>query len=139
MAKCQIFSFTQDLNEVIRDGLYMQAVVGETMSIGVVHFVSQNGPGIKSQAHAHGEEVTLQIRGGCTVYLGSDVQGFSDPSVELESGRVMTMPADQSHYGVNRFNPDGQCLRLNVVTPPRKEYGSKGATKVYYPGAETTR
>lgn len=139
MAKCQLFSFTHDLNEVVKDGLYMQAVVGETMSVGVVNFVTPQGPGIKASAHAHGEEVTLQVSGGCSVYLGSDVQGMTDPRVELESGRVMVMPAEQSHYGVNRFNAQGQCLRLNVVSPPRKEYGSKGATTVYYPGAENKR
>lgn len=139
MANCQVFSFTRDLNEVVKDGLYMQTVVGETMSVGVVNFVMPQGPGIKASAHAHGEEVTLQISGGCTVYLGSDVQDMADPHVELESGRVMVMPAEQSHYGVNRFNAAGQCLRLNVVSPPRKEYGSKGASTVYYPGAEAQR
>lgn len=124
---------------MVQDGLYMQAIVGETMSVGVVNFVLPNGKSIKAQAHAHGEEATLQIRGGCSVYLGTDVLGLGDPRVELESGSVMLMPTGQSHYGVNRFNANGHCLRLNVVSPPRKEYGKKGATQVYYPGAESKK
>lgn len=136
MSLCQLFSFRHDLQEVVADGLYMQAVVGETMSVGVVNFVQAKGADIAAKSHAHGEEATLQVTGGCAVYLGDQVADLSDPQVQLEAGRLMIMPAQQSHYGVNRFDADGQCLRLNVVTPPRQEYGSKGAAKTYYPGAE---
>lgn len=136
MSICQVFSFRDDLNEVVPNGLYMQAVVGETMSVGVVNFVQEKGADIAAKSHAHGEEATLQITGGCAVYVGDQVADMNDPQVQLEAGRLMVMPAEQPHYGVNRFDEAGQCLRLNVVTPPRQEYGSKGAAKVYYPGAE---
>jgi len=136
MTICQRFSFREGLNEVVEDGLYMQAVVGETMSVGVVNFVQPKGPDIAAKAHAHGEEVTLQVTGGCAVYVGDRAATLDDPQVQLEAGRLMVMPAEQSHYGVNRYDAEGQCLRLNVVSPPRQEYGGKGAAKVYYPGAE---
>ena len=132
MQKCQVFSFTRNLNELVPDGLYMQAVVGEALSVGVVNFRLPAGPGIAAKAHAHGEEATLQIRGGCTVNLGWSVE-TPDGAVELEEGNVMVMPADQPHSGVNRYDADGMCLRLNVVTPPRAEFGSRDKATVYYP------
>ncbi len=132
MQKCQVFSFTRNLNELVPDGLYMQAVVGEALSVGVVNFRLPAGPGIAAKAHAHGEEATLQIRGGCTVNLGWSVE-TPEGSVELEEGNVMVMPADQPHSGVNRYDADGMCLRLNVVTPPRAEFGSRDKATVYYP------
>lgn len=131
-AKCQRFSFTADLKEVVPDGLYMQAVVGEKLSVGVVNFRLPAGPGIAAKAHAHGEEVTLQLHGGCTVNFGTD-PASPEGAVELEVGTVMIMPADMSHSGINRFDGDGMCLRLNVVSPPRAEYGGAGQAEPYYP------
>lgn len=130
--RCQRFAFRGDLQEVVPDGLYMAAVVGERLSVGVVNFRLPGGPGIAAKAHAHGEEITLQLTGGCTVNLGTDPDR-PEGSVELEAGTVMIMPADRPHSGVNRFDGDGMCLRLNVVTPPRQEYGGKGAAKPFYP------
>lgn len=132
MAKCQTFCFARPDQEVVADGLYMAAVVGERLSVGVVNFRQPNGPGIAAKSHAHGEEATLQLRGGCTVNLGWEVEA-PEGSVELEEGRVMLMPAEQPHSGINRYDADGMCLRLNVVTPPRAEYGAKGQAQVYYP------
>ena len=136
MPQCQVFSFTEDLNEVVPGGLYMQAVVGEALSVGVVNFRQPGGPGIAAKAHSHGEEATLQIRGGCTVNLGWSVE-TPDGSVELEEGRVMVMPADQPHSGINRYDAEGMCLRLNVVTPPRAEYGTRDKATVFYPTEES--
>jgi len=135
MAKCQVFSFENDLREVVQDGLYMQAVVGEALSVGVVNFRAEKGTNLPARSHAHGEEATLQLRGGCTVNIGKDVDA-PEGSVELEEGIAMIMPADRFHSGVNRFDAEGMCLRLNVVTPPRVEYGNSGQAKVYYPTAE---
>ncbi|WP_417586914.1 cupin domain-containing protein [Pararhodobacter oceanensis] len=132
MAKCQVFNFDRDLREVVEDGLYMQAVVGEALSVGVVNFRAAKGSDIPAKSHAHGEEATLQLRGGCTVNLGADVDA-PEGAVELEEGVVMIMPADRYHSGINRFDDGGMCLRLNVVTPPRAEYGKSGEAKVYYP------
>ena len=113
----------------------MTSVVGEALSVGVVNFRLPKGPDIAPKAHNHGEEITLQIKGGCTVNLGWSVEE-PESSVELEEGLVMIMPTDMPHSGINRFDPDGMCLRLNVVTPPRAEYGAKGEAKVYYPTGE---
>ncbi len=133
MGKCQKFSFAREgLREVAPDGLYMNSVVGEALSVGVVNFRLPKGPEIAAKAHNHGEEVTLQLKGGCTVNLGWSVEE-PEGSVELEEGRVMIMPTDLPHSGINRYDAEGMCLRLNVVTPPRAEYGTKGAAKVYYP------
>lgn len=128
----QVFSFSDPDQEVIPGGLYMSTVVGDALSVGVVSVRQAAGSNIPQKAHAHGEEITLQITGGCTVDLGDDVTAPTG-SVELETGTVMIMPADQSHSGRNRFDAAGLCLRLNVVTPPRAEYGQKGQAKAYYP------
>ncbi|MFT4151722.1 MAG: cupin [Paracoccaceae bacterium] len=130
--KCQRFSFVSDLREVVPDGLYMQAVVGEALSVGVVNFRLPGGPGIAAKAHSHGEEASLQIRGGCTVNLGDD-PARPEGAVELEEGVLMLMPADHPHSGINRYDAAGQCLRLNVVTPPRAEFGNRGAAQTFYP------
>ncbi|WP_118134628.1 cupin domain-containing protein [Oceanicella sp. SM1341] len=132
MASCQIFSFTEGLREVVEDGLYMQSVVGDALSVGVVNFRAAKGSDIPPKSHAHGEEATLQLRGGCTVGLGPD-GAAPESTVALEEGSVMIMPADAPHSGVNSFDAEGMCLRLNVVTPPRAEYGAKGASQVFYP------
>jgi hypothetical protein len=42
------------------------------------------------------------------------------------------IPAHAAHYGSNSFEPRGVSLRLNVVTPPRKEFGPEN-TIPYYP------
>lgn len=132
MTRCQRFSFVSDLREVVPDGLSMQAVVGEVLSVGVVAFRLPGGPAIAAKAHAHGEEVSLQLRGGCTVNLGDD-PARPTGAVELEEGIMMLMPADLPHSGINRYDAAGQCLRLNVVTPPRAEFGARGAAQTYYP------
>lgn len=132
MTKCQFFSFVDDLAEVSPGALYMQAIVGENLSVGVVNFRLPGGPEIQAKSHFHGEEVTLQVRGGCDVNIGHDVANPSK-TIVLKEGSVMIMPADMPHSGVNKFDSEGMCLRLNVVTPPRKEYGTSGSAKPYYP------
>lgn len=136
MARCQVFSFADPDQEVVPGGLYMAAVVGVRLSVGVVNFRLPEGPGIAAKAHAHGAEATLQLRGGCTVNLGWQVDS-PEGAVELEEGCVMLMPAEQPHSGINRYDAEGMCLRLNVVTPPRAEYGATGAAKAFYPVEKT--
>tara|TARA_Y100000815_G_scaffold209751_1_gene193983 strand:+ start:84 stop:494 length:411 start_codon:yes stop_codon:yes gene_type:complete len=129
---CQIFSFADPDQEVIPEGLYMSTVVGDALSVGVVSVRQKAGSNIPQKAHAHGEEMTLQITGGCTVDIGPDVAAPED-SLALEAGTVMVMPKDVHHSGRNRFDAGGLCLWLNVVTPPRAEYGQKGQAKAFYP------
>jgi quercetin dioxygenase-like cupin family protein len=138
MAKCTRFSFIDDLPAIVEDGLYMRALVGDSLSVGVVKFVADKGAAIPAKSHAHGEEASLQIEGGCTVSLG-DAVAAGNPSVEIDGGSVMLMPAQQPHYGVNRFSANGLSLRLNVVTPPRREFGEKGRETSYYPVQEQGR
>ncbi|MNR67305.1 hypothetical protein D3C85_1912260 [compost metagenome] len=44
----------------------------------------------------------------------------------------MLIPAQQAHYGSNRFESEGISMRLNVVSPPRKEFGPEDSAP-YYP------
>jgi quercetin dioxygenase-like cupin family protein len=138
MAKCIRFSFDDYLPAIVEDGLYMRAVVGDNLSVGVVKFVADKGASIPAKAHAHGEEASPQIEGGCTVSLGHTVAD-GNPALDLDSGRLMLIPAQHPHYGVNRFSANGISLRLNVVTPPRREFGEKGRETSYYPVQETSR
>jgi hypothetical protein len=131
MPKCKVFSFRDDLIEVVPKALYMRSVVGDTMSVGVVKFIAPEAKKLPSKEHAHGEEASLQIEGGCTVYQGV-VGEPPEHKVELEAGTVMIVPADYLHYGENRYSANGVSLRLNVATPPRADYGSKDAAKVVY-------
>jgi quercetin dioxygenase-like cupin family protein len=138
MAKCIRFSFADDLPPIVEGGLYMRAVVGDSLSVGVVKFVAEKGAAIPAKSHAHGEEASLQIEGGCTVSLG-DAVVEDNSAVELDDGLLMLMPAQQPHYGVNRFSANGISLRLNVVTPPRREFGEKGRETSYYPMQEPSQ
>jgi hypothetical protein len=131
MAKCKLFSFRDDLIEVVPNALYMKSVVGETMSVGVVKFIAPEAKKLPSKEHAHGEEASLQIEGGCVVYQGV-VGALPQHQVVLDAGTVMIVPADHLHYGENRYSTSGISLRLNVATPPRADYGSKDAAKVVY-------
>jgi hypothetical protein len=131
MSKCKVFSFVDDLIEVAPGALYMRSLVGETMSIGVVKFQAPNALSLPVKEHAHGEEASLQINGGCAVFQG--IAG-EQPNNEVQTGEgtVMIVPADQPHYGVNAYDAAGLSVRLNVVTPPRADYGSKDAARVTY-------
>ena len=123
MPKCQVFSFTHDLQEVVPGGLFMRSVVGETMSVGVVKYIAAGAGGIATKAHAHGEEASLQILGGCQMFQG---QTGEPPRHRLETGpgTVMIIPADEPHYGINTYGTEGVSVRINVASPPRAEYGS---------------
>ena len=130
MPKCQTFSFVDDLLEVKPGALYMRSVVGDTVSVGVVKFVAPGAEALPMKEHAHGEEASLQINGGCDVYQG--VAGAEPKhAVRLEPGTVMIVPADEAHYGANAYDAAGLSVRLNVVTPPRADYGTKAEAKVY--------
>ncbi|HXF33092.1 MAG TPA: hypothetical protein VN603_00870 [Candidatus Acidoferrales bacterium] len=135
MPKCTTFSFRDDLTEMVPDALYMRSVVGERLSIGVVKFIEPEAKKLPLKEHAHGEEVTLQIDGGCTVFQGVVGQPPSH-QVELESGTVMVIPADEPHYGINTYGASHVSMRLNVATPPRADYGTKGAERVFYHALE---
>lgn len=131
MAKCATFSFDNDLVEVSPGALYMRSVVGETMSVGVVKFVAPAARQLPVKEHAHGEEVSLQVTGGCDVFVG--IAGEEpEHGVRLDAGTVMIVPADAPHYGHNSYDDGGVSLRINVASPPRADYGSKGAERVFY-------
>ena len=133
MPKCQMFSFAEDLLEVAPQSLYMRSVVGETLSVGVVKFTLPGARALPSKHHAHGEEASFQITGGCLVSMG-EVGGPPLRQTELSAGTIMMIPADEPHYGDNRYDPAGVSMRLNVATPPRIDYGTKDKpVAVYHP------
>ena len=131
MSECKVFSFVDDLIEVAPGALSMRSVVGETMSVGVVKFQAPNALRLPVKEHAHGEEASLQLHGGCAVFQG--IAGEPpDNEVQTGEGTVMIVPAGRPHYGVNSYDAAGLSVRLNVVTPPRADYGSKDAARVTY-------
>lgn len=133
MAKCRVFGIDSNLKEVVADGLYMKHMFGENVSVAVVKFVEAAGAELPAKGHAHGEEASLQVSGSCSVFEGVGAHG--DREYIMEQGDALIIPADVMHYGKNRFEPAGISLRLNVVTPPRKEYGAED-TVPYYPLAD---
>ncbi|CAG9187573.1 cupin domain-containing protein [Cupriavidus pinatubonensis] len=133
MAKCRVFAIDSNLKEVVANGLYMKHMFGETISVAVVKFVKEQGINLPAKSHSHGEEASLQFVGACSVYEG---QGSSnDWETSMDAGDGLLIPANLEHYGANRFGPEGVSMRLNVVTPARREYGAED-TVPYYPLAD---
>ncbi|MFM0002865.1 MULTISPECIES: cupin domain-containing protein [Paraburkholderia] len=130
MPKCRIFGVDHALKEVVADGLYMKTMIGETMSVAVIKFVETAGHGLPANAHSHGEEASLQIKGGCSIFEVHD--NGAEIERRLNTGEGMIIPAGLSHYGVNTYEGAGMSMRLNVVTPPRAEYRG-GDEAPYYP------
>jgi hypothetical protein len=130
MAKCRVFGIDHGLQTVVENGLYMKTMIGETMSVAVIKFVEQEGRNLPAKAHDHGEEASLQVLGSCSIF---EVRPDT-PDVErtLAQGDAMIIPAGLSHYGKNRYGAEGVSMRLNVVSPPRAEYGAQDDTP-YYP------
>lgn len=133
MSKCKVFTIDDALHEVVPDGLYMKSLVGDSLSVAVVKFVEKAGRELPAKAHSHGEEASLQLVGGCTI--SAEDQTLTQRDVRMTDGDAVMIPAGLSHYGVNRFGGEGVSMRLNVVSPPRREYGASG-TQPYYPLAD---
>jgi hypothetical protein len=133
MAKCRVFQIDGNLKEVVADGLYIKHMFGQTVSVAVVKFIERGGADLPAKPHAHGEEASLQLRGSCSVLEG--LGEADDADYAMEEGDALIIPADVMHYGKNRFGTAGVSMRLNVVTPPRKEYGAED-TVPYYPLAD---
>lgn len=133
MPKCRVFAIDDNLKEIVADGLYGKHMFGASISVAVVKFVAEKGHDLPAKAHSHGEEASLQLVGGCSVFESND---SDDEQVDwesvMDSGDALIIPANAMHYGSNRFGHEGVSLRLNVVTPARKEYGPEDSTP-YYP------
>jgi hypothetical protein len=131
MPQCRVFAIDDNLKEIVADGLYGKHLFGRTLSVAVVKFVASRGADLPAKPHSHGEEASLQITGSCSVYEGVASPAV-DPEVPMAQGDALIIPAGCMHYGANRFGPEGVSLRLNVVTPARKEYGPEDSAP-YYP------
>jgi len=131
MAKCRVFAIDDNLKEVVPQGLYSKHLFGTAVSVSVVKFVAPQGPHVQAKSHSHGEEASLQIKGACSVFVGAGTSP-GDPEYPMAQGAAMLIPGQAAHYGSNRFSEEGVCMRLNVVTPPRMEFGPEDSTP-YYP------
>lgn len=130
MAKCRLFAIDDSLKEAVKDGLYLKHYFGSNVSVAVVKFVEEAGKDLPAKAHSHGEEASLQLVGGCSIFEGLGEEG--DREHVMQRGDAIIIPAELSHYGSNTFEVEGVSMRLNVVSPPRKEYGPEDTTP-YYP------
>ncbi|KXO83857.1 hypothetical protein [Stutzerimonas stutzeri] len=130
MPKCRVFGIDDGLKEVVADGLYMKHLFGQNISVSIVKFVEKVGHDLPAKSHHHGEEASLQIVGECSVFEGQGTPG--DPEVKMAQRSAMIIPAELDHYGSNRFGAEGVSMRLNVVTPPRPEFGPEDSVP-YYP------
>lgn len=135
MARCRIFTIDADLLPVVEGGLYTKNFSTPRISVSVVKFVSPGGDALKARPHSHGEEASLQIAGGCSVFQPED---HPDTEHRMEAGDALLIPAGTAHYGTNRFDAGGVSMRLNVVSPPRAEFVIKNATP-FYPLADPPR
>lgn len=130
MNKCRVFAIDHSLKQVVENGLYTKHLNGESISVSVVKFVEEKGTALPAKSHAHGEEASLQLFGACSVFKGEGLP--TDHETRMEAGTAMLIPAEQPHYGSNRFGGEGISMRLNVVSPPRKEFGPEDSAP-YYP------
>ena len=128
MGKCRIFKIDDNLKPVVEHGLYMKHLFGQLVSVSVVKFVHPAGPGVKSKSHNHGEEASLQLRGSCSVIQGEDSEPQRGIEYPMNTGDAIVIGAGLRHFGTNQFDEQGICLRFNVVTPPRKEFGPEDTT-----------
>lgn len=131
MKRCRLFAIDHALKEVVPSALYSKHLFGTTVSVSVVKFVLPGGPALEAKAHAHGEEASLQVRGSCSVFVSGDDRD-AHTEVRMAEGEAMLIPAATVHFGTNCFDAAGVSLRLNVVTPPRKEFGPEDSVP-YYP------
>ncbi len=131
MPKCRVFAIDDNLKEVVADGLYGKHMFGATVSVAIVKFVEAQGRDLPAKSHAHGEEASLQLVGACSVFESADSEE-TDFESRMEAGTALIIPPGTMHYGTNRFASEGVSMRLNVVTPARKEYGPEDS-KMYYP------
>jgi uncharacterized RmlC-like cupin family protein len=136
MAKCQRFSFTDGLTDVAPGALQTVSIVGDVLSVGVVRFSAPGALQLPVKEHAHGEEASLQINGGCRISQGIAAENAPLHEVTTREGTVMFVPADHPHYGVNSYDATGLSVRLNVVTPPRADFGAKGSARATYHALE---
>jgi len=132
MARCRIFKIDDELLPVVEGGLYTKNFSTPRISVSVVKFVATRGAELAARAHSHGEEASLQLAGGCSVFQPEDHPGAE---FRMEAGDVLLIPAGSAHYGNNRFDAAGVSMRLNVVSPPRAEFVAKDA-KPFYPLAD---
>jgi quercetin dioxygenase-like cupin family protein len=130
MSKCRVFAIDDSLKMVVENGLYMKTIIGKTMSVAVVKFVEEKGGEIEAKAHSHGEEASFQVKGSCSFFEVH--QDGTEVERKLDRGDALLIPAGLTHYGINAWKDDGMSMRLNVVSPPRAEYGSGDGTP-YYP------
>jgi hypothetical protein len=130
MPKCRVFGIDDGLKEIVADGLYSKHLFGKNISVSIVKFVEKVGRDLPAKSHHHGEEASLQIVGECSVFEGQGEPG--DAEVKMLSRSAMIIPAQLDHYGSNRFGAEGVSMRLNVVTPPRPEFGPEDSVP-YYP------
>lgn len=131
MPHCRVFAIDDMLKEIVPQGLYGKHLFGRDISVAVVKFVEEKGRDLPARSHSHGEEASLQLVGGCSVFEGSE-NDSGNPETVMASGSSMIIPAGCMHYGGNSFGAEGVSMRLNVVTPARKEYGPEDSTP-YYP------
>jgi hypothetical protein len=131
MPKCRVFAIDDGLKEIVAGGLYGKHLFGQTISVSVVKFVADKGRDLPAKSHSHGEEASLQLVGGCSVLEGDD-GASGNPETRMQAPSALIIPAGCSHYGTNAFGHEGVSMRLNVVTPPRKEFGPEDSAP-YYP------
>ena len=72
MPKCRVFAIDDNLKEIVADGLYGKHMFGASVSVAVVKFVAAQGHDLPAKSHSHGEEASLQLLGGCSVFESSD-------------------------------------------------------------------
>lgn len=130
MPRCRLFAIDDALKTVVEDGLYTKHLYGTDLSVSTVKFVEKAGSNLPAKTHHHGEEVSFQIFGACEVIEGEGEP--ADPVTPMASRSVVIIPAGTRHYGTNSFGPEGVSMRLNIVSPPRTEFGPEDAAP-YYP------
>jgi len=135
MPQCRLFAIDDALKTVVVDGLYTKHLYGQDVSVSVVKFVAETGGSLPAKTHHHGEEASFQIVGACEVIEGDGDP--ADPVTPMAAHDAILIPAGVRHYGTNSFGPEGVSIRLNIVSPPRTEFGPEDAAP-YYPLKDRT-
>jgi quercetin dioxygenase-like cupin family protein len=112
----RVVSFVVDEfeRELVPGVAHMKHLFGNDTSVALFKIAKGSGTRFPATAHAHGEEIALQLKGSSWVEAAGK-------RYTIRQGELIVMPAGLAHSGV--FTDDEESWLLAICTPPREDYG----------------
>ena len=103
LAGCRVFPLNgETMKEVVPGALYMNVMLGHSFSVALLKFIEQKEetPNVSAKPHSHGEEVTLVLDGGATMFMAHG-------EFEIHKDDIIVTPPRVPHGGTNLFGVSG--------------------------------